>query len=914
MVHNAYDSFELLYDCDSKIESVESYGSKILLGCSDGSLRIYAPPPPPPKEVRKEPYTLEKNIKSFAKRPVVALEVVESKGLLFALSESIAIHGLPSFETVAVIGKAKGANLFCWDDSRGYLGFARQKRVCIFKHDGGKEFVEVKDHGVPDMVKSMCWVGENICLGIRKEYVILNAMNGSLSEMFASGRLASPLVVPLPSGELLLGKDNIGVLVDQNRKLIPEGRICWSEAPIEVVTQKPYAIALLPRFVEIRSLRGPYALIQTVVLRNVRHIHQRNNYVILALDNSVYGLFPVPLGAQIVQLAASGNFEEALSLCNLLPPEDSCLRTSKEASIHIRYAHFLFDNQSYEEAMEHFLESQVEISYVLSLYPSIILPKTSIIPEPEKLIDISGDDSYLSRGSSGVSEDNEHSPTSNTLESNENAALELKKMSYNMLMALIKFLQKKRNNAIEKATAEGTEEVVLDAVGDSFTSHNSNRVKKTSKERTTIPISSQAREIASILDTALLQAFLLTGQSLMAEELLKGVNYCDLKICEEILQEGNYHIALLELYKCNSMHREALKLVHKLVEASRTCESDISHRFKPETMIEYLKPLCGTDPILVLEFSMLVLESCPNQTIELFLSGDIPAEMVNAYLKQHAPNMQAIFLELMHATHEDAIIENLQDELLQAPELALSYCDRVYESILNPSVKSPSNIYLMLLQIYLNPRRSTNNFEKKITNLLVPKKPTISRTNSKLTKTRNRGSKKIAAIEIAEDTKANLNKTNSGKSDVDEDEFIGEGDTSIMVDDVLHLLSRRWDRINGALALKLLPKQTKLQNLLPFLGPLLRKSSEVYRNCSVIKRLRQSENLQVKDELYEKRKVVLEITGDDLCSLCQKKIGTSVFAVYPNGKTLVHFVCFKDSQSMKAVLKGSPLKKNLIRY
>ncbi|RYR49621.1 hypothetical protein Ahy_A07g036143 [Arachis hypogaea] len=951
MVHNAYDSFELLYDCDSKIESVESYGSKILLGCSDGSLRIYAPPPPPPKEVRKEPYTLEKNIKSFAKRPVVALEVVESKGLLFALSESIAIHGLPSFETVAVIGKAKGANLFCWDDSRGYLGFARQKRVCIFKHDGGKEFVEVKDHGVPDMVKSMCWVGENICLGIRKEYVILNAMNGSLSEMFASGRLASPLVVPLPSGELLLGK--------------------------------------------IRSLRGPYALIQTVVLRNVRHIHQRNNYVILALDNSVYGLFPVPLGAQIVQLAASGNFEEALSLCNLLPPEDSCLRTSKEASIHIRYAHFLFDNQSYEEAMEHFLESQVEISYVLSLYPSIILPKTSIIPEPEKLIDISGDDSYLSRGSSGVSEDNEHSPTSNTLESNENAALELKKMSYNMLMALIKFLQKKRNNAIEKATAEGTEEVVLDAVGDSFTSHNSNRVKKTSKERTTIPISSQAREIASILDTALLQAFLLTGQSLMAEELLKGVNYCDLKICEEILQEGNYHIALLELYKCNSMHREALKLVHKLVEASRTCESDISHRFKPETMIEYLKPLCGTDPILVLEFSMLVLESCPNQTIELFLSGDIPAEMVNAYLKQHAPNMQAIFLELMHATHEDAIIENLQDELvniylsevldwytnltskqkwdekmhspkrkkllsaleslsgyqpdvllkrlpsdalyeeraillgkmkqheltlslyvhkLQAPELALSYCDRVYESILNPSVKSPSNIYLMLLQIYLNPRRSTNNFEKKITNLLVPKKPTISRTNSKLTKTRNRGSKKIAAIEIAEDTKANLNKTNSGKSDVDEDEFIGEGDTSIMVDDVLHLLSRRWDRINGALALKLLPKQTKLQNLLPFLGPLLRKSSEVYRNCSVIKRLRQSENLQVKDELYEKRKVVLEITGDDLCSLCQKKIGTSVFAVYPNGKTLVHFVCFKDSQSMKAVLKGSPLKKNLIRY
>ncbi|MED6182652.1 Vam6/Vps39-like protein [Stylosanthes scabra] len=948
MVHNAYDTFELLSDCDSKIESVESYGSKILLGCSDGSLRIYAAPPPPPTELRKEPYTLEKNLKSFAKRPVVAMQVVESKGLLIALSESITIHGLPNFEAITVINKAKGANLFCWDDNRGYLCFARQKRVCLFKHDG--------------------------------DFLHLPLL------------LAPPLVVSLPSGELLLGKENIGVLVDQNRKLIPDGRICWSEAPIEVVIQMPYVIALLPRFVEIRSLRGPYPLIQTVVLRNVRHIHQRNNCVILALENSVYALFPVPLGAQIVQLAASGNFDEALSLCKLLPPEDSSLRAAKESSIHIRYAHYLFDNQSYEEAMEHFLASQVEITYVLSLYPSIILPKTSIVHEPEKLVDISGDDLNLSRGSSAVSDDTEHSPTSHSLDPDENATLESKKMSHNMLMALIKFLQKKRIIVIEKATAEVTEEVVSNAVGHNFVSHNNNRFKKTSKGHGSIPISSRAREIASILDTTLLQALLVTGQPLLAEELLKGLNYCDLKISEEILQEGSYHIALLELYKCNSMHREALKLVHKLVEESKSCGSDISLRFKPETMIEYLKPLCGTDPILVLEFSMHVLENCPTQTIELFLSGDIPAEMVNAYLKQHAPSMQAIYLEALHATNEDAITGSLQDELvnihlsevlnwhadltsekkwdekvysskrkkllstleslstyhpdallrrlppntlyeeravllgkmkqhelalslyvhkLQAPELALSYCDRVYESIPTPSVKSPDNIYLMLLQIYLNPRKSTYNFEKKITNLLAPKKPTISRANSKLSKTRNRGSKKVAAIEIAEDTKASLSRTNSfSKSDVDEDEFIEEGDTSIMVDDVLHLLSHRWDRINGAIALKILPNETKLQNLLPFLGPLLRKSSEMYRNCSVIKRLRQSENLQVKDELYEKRKVVLEIMGDDHCSLCHKKIGTSVFAVYPNGRTLVHFVCFKDSQSMKVVAKGSPLKRN----
>ncbi|KAK4584285.1 hypothetical protein RGQ29_022143 [Quercus rubra] len=1007
MVHSAYDSFQLLSNCPTKIDAVESYGSKLLLGCSDGSLKIYAPDPsgsdrsppsdylPQAQDLRREPYVLERNVAGFSRRPLISMEVLESRELLLSLSESIAFHRLPSLETNAVITKAKGANVYSWDDRRGFLCFARQKKVCIFRHDGGRGFVDMKEYGVPDVVKSMSWCGENICLGIRKEYMILNATNGALSEVFPSGRLNPPLVISLPSGELLLGKENIGVFVDQNGKLLHEGRICWSEAPAQVVIQNPYGIALLPRYVEIRSLRDPYPLIQTVVLRNARHLHQSNNAVIVALDNSVYGLFPVPVGAQIVQLTASGNFDEALALCKLLPPEDASHRTAKEGSIHIRYAHYLFDNGSYEEAMEHFLASQIDITYVLSLYPSIILPKTTLIPEPEKLMDISLDASYLSRASSGLSDDMEISPLPQLLESDENAALESKKMSHNTLMALIKFLQKKRYSVIEKATAEGTEEVVLDVVGDNFASFDSSRFKKSTKGRGNISIGSGAREMAAILDTALLQALLLTGQSSAVLDLLKGLNYCDMKICEEILQKGNHYAALLELYKCNSMHREALKLLYQLIEESKSNQSiaELTQKFKPESIIEYLKPLCGTDPMLVLECSMLVLESCPTQTIELYLSGNIPADLVNSYLKQHAPSMQAKYLELMLAMNENGISRNLQNEMVQiylsevldwyadlsaqeqwdekaysstrkkllsalesisgynpeallkrlppealyeeralllgkmnqhelalslyvhklhVPELALAYCDRVYESVVHqPSVKSSGNIYLTLLQIYLNPWRTTKNFEKRITNIVSPLNTSIPKVvpGTSVKAKVGRGNKKIASIEGAEDMRVSQSSTDSSRSDGDVDESSEEGGSAIMLDEILDLLSRRWDRLNGAQALKLLPRETKLQNLLPFLGPLLRKSSEAYRNLSVIKSLRQSENLQVKDELYKQRKTVVKITGDSLCSLCNKKIGTSVFAVYPNGKTLVHFVCFRDSQSMKAVAKGSPLRR-----
>lgn len=1005
MVHSAYDSFELLNNCPTRIVTIESYGAKLFLGCSDGSLRIYGPesfsfdrsPPSDPSalELRKEPYVLERTVTGFSKKPLVAMEVSGTRDLLLSLSESIAFHRLPNLETIAVITKAKGANVYSWDDRRGFLSFARQKRVCIFRHDGGRGFVEVKEFGVPDLVKSMSWCGENICLGIRREYMILNATNGALSEIFPSGRIAPPLVVSLPSGELLLGKDNIGVFVDQNGKLLQEGRICWSEAPKVVVIQKPYAIALLQRHVEIRSLRVPYPLIQTVVLRNMCHLHQSNNAILVAVDNSVYGLFPVPLGAQIVQLTASGDFEEALALCKMLPPEDASLRAAKEGSIHIRYAHYLFENGSYEEAMDQFLASQVDITYVLSLYPSIVLPKSVVLPEPEKLMENVWDASHLSRGSSGVSDDMESSPPPQLLESEENAVLESKKMSHNTLMALIKFLQKKRYNIIEKATAERTEEVVLDAVGDNFASYDSTRSKKSNKGRVNIAIGSGARETAAILDTALLQALLLTGQSSAALELLKSLNYCDMKICEEILQKRNHYTALLELYKCNGMHHDALKLLHQLVEDSKSDQpqAELSQKFKPEMIIEYLKPLCATEPMLVLEFSMLVLESCPSQTIDLFLSGNIPADLVNSYLKQHAPNMQAMYLELMLAMNEHGISGNLQNEMVQiylsevlewhadlsaqgkwdekaysptrkkllsalesisgynpegllkrlppdalyeeraillgkmnlhefalslyvhklhVPELALSYCDRVYESVLHQtSGKTSGNIYLTLLQIYLNPRRTTKNFERRITSLVSSQNTSIPKVSSG-TSVKAKGGrlgKKIAEIEGAEDMRVSLSSTDSGRSDGDADEPSEEGGSSIMLDEVLDLLSRRWDRIHGAQALKLLPRETKLQNLLPFLGPLLRKSSEAYRNLSVIKSLRQSENLQVKDELHNQRKTVVRISSDSMCSLCNKKIGTSVFAVYPNGKTLVHFVCFRDSQSMKAVVKSSPLRK-----
>jgi len=99
--------------------------------------------------------------------------------------------------------------------------------------------------------------------------------------------------------------------------------------------------------------------------------------------------------------------------------------------------------------------------------------------------------------------------------------------------------------------------------------------------------------MATVLDTSLLQALILTGQSSGAIELLKGLNYCDLKICEEFLKERSEYMVLLELYKSNEMHREALRLLNQLVEESKSEmeNTDFNKKFNPQMILEYLRVL-----------------------------------------------------------------------------------------------------------------------------------------------------------------------------------------------------------------------------------------------------------------------------------------------------------------------------------
>eukprot|EP00250_Pteridium_aquilinum_P027633 c3535_g1_i1 orf=204-3350(-) len=1039
MVHIAYDVKELVKAYPVKIESVTCWGSRLLVSCIDGSLRIYTPQSdgadapqtedekqdhadPPPIIKKTDTFSLSKTLIGFSKKPITSMTVVQPKNLLITLSDTVVVHKLPGFETVAYLANSKGASLYAWDEKQGFLCVVKQKRLLIYQHNGGRDFIELKELAAPDIVKCIAWCGESVCLGIRREYVIVNTTTGLAIELFPCGRIAPPFILPLPNGELLLGKDNVGVFVDQNGKATHQGGVTWSEVPSLVVINPPYALAWLSRFIEVRYLQPPCSLVQMIPLREIQllpmgnHVVVSGPQVIAASDHTVHALLSVPLGAQIVQLAASRSFKEALALCKLLPQEDAALRANKEDDIHKRYGQFLFEQKDYAEAMVHFAASSMNLTTVLSLFPSIKLPKFCSNIAPGGLVNVSpigGSDTLDSLDeNSQLSGDMEEADR----EEHRNSFSERDKIAG--MNALSSYLMSKRGSIVSKAEAEDTAAAVAELVNSKVSAGDSEKqTKLAAKFNDSVAEKEEsygAKELAIILDTALVQAQLFAGQSSAALQLLMKPNYCDVESCEAMMMQGSHFKEMLQLYKYNRLHRKVLDLLNQLLVENEAMEETqvASPQFGPEEIIEYLKKLGGQDPSLILDSSIWLLKTCPDQAMGAYMSMDppLPADVVNMYLKEKFPELQAMYLEhLMEydkvnftAGLQNELVNNYLEKLLEErskmqeeaswdehshtevrkkllgmlknctgyscenllkclptdglyeerasllgrlgqhqlaltlyahklhdSELALKYCDSVYltntassvnakESIAatkKPSDKTAMSVYLTLLQVYLKPTSAVREYDRSVASLDFTNKFASQRIGI-AHKAKGHVARKIAQIEGADDNRqyfSSESTTESGRSDGEDNwqynvnngnergtsEKSDQEEEKAMLDEALELLSCRWDRINGAQVLSLLPSDTKLQRLYPFLEPLVRKSSEAQRNLSVIRNLCHSENLQVKDDIQRCRKRMVKISNENTCSICHKKIGMSVFAVYPTG-TLVHFVCYKDQKANRA--------------
>jgi len=131
-----------------------------------------------------------------------------------------------------------------------------------------------------------------------------------------------------------------------------------------------------------------------------------------------------------------------------------------------------------------------------------------------------------------------------------------------------------------------------------------------------------------------------------------------------------------------------------------------------------------------------------------------------------------------------------------------------------------------------------------------------------------------------------------------------------MTQPAMNLLSKHYQRLNTPKALELLPSNIAISQLYLFFESVLRDITKNRRNNQVVKNLLKSENLQIREQMIKARSKVIKITDEKLCPVCNKRLGMSVFACYPNG-TIVHFMCLTNLQNQQNLQNLQNQKKNL---
>lgn len=91
------------------------------------------------------------------------------KSLLISLDEEgVSAHKLPDFKLHCLANRTRYAHRFAWDAARSRLAVAVKKRLLLFSHDGN-EFRELRDVSLPEPAVKMAWVGEGVCVGLKRE-------------------------------------------------------------------------------------------------------------------------------------------------------------------------------------------------------------------------------------------------------------------------------------------------------------------------------------------------------------------------------------------------------------------------------------------------------------------------------------------------------------------------------------------------------------------------------------------------------------------------------------------------------------------------------------------------------------------------------------------------------------------------
>ncbi|XP_011882729.1 PREDICTED: vam6/Vps39-like protein [Vollenhovia emeryi] len=873
-MHDAYEETSIL-NITVQIESMAAYDDNLLIGTREGHLIMYNVP-----SVFDDSHKLEllRHSKNFNKKRINQIDVVPEYNLLIILTDNIVcIHDLnsPNFQQICQLPKTRGATLFTLDvqTTQSLTGEKNTVvRLCVavkrklqLYYWKGKKFEEFKDFEltVPDIPRQLSWCGETLILGFRGLSYTIFDLNGKPKELFPTGKSPEPSITKLSDSCFVLGKDSQSFIMDTKGELVQHNPVKWSDTPNTIAWDDPYLLGIVHDRLEVYTLEGCLHIQTIKDINKARLIYRcKQGRVFVASISQIWCVKAIDVTLQIRTLLEQNQFQLALKLTSLsdITDEEKAKQTYK---IQTLYAHHLFYNKRFQEAMDLFLKLGTDPYEVIRLFPDLVTPSTNT--------------HELSEPAPSLPKLQDHD-----LEKGLRALIVFLTEVRHKLMAKDKELKEKNGvNGEKNLTVVATEQLL------------------------------------KIIDTTLLKCYLQTTDALVAP--LLRLNHCHLAEAEKTLLMHQKYPELIILYQTKGQHKKALELLEKHAK-----ENDSSLKGTERT-IQYLQHLGKDHMDLILKFAGWVLTEDPEQGLRIFMEDiqeveHLPRPKILDYLLRLHKDLVIQYLEHVVHVWEDTnqlfhnvLIHQYKEKCLASMNASATPAEKetsqhvrqkLQQFLEKSAYYTPETILVHFPFDSLFEERAIilgrlGRHQQAISiyvSLLNDIPRAIQYCQNVYTRYRNQDrAEKQKQTDNAEEVyvlliQQLLKPDNEGVLMAGCNPEI-QRTTQPDLEMALRLLEEHASKINPMRVLEVLPDSVPIGRIKHFLEVSLQNNLNARRRTQVLKGLLYAEHLQVQEQRmhYESQSVLM--TEFNICPVCKKRFGNqSAFARYPNGD-IVHYSC-----------------------
>ncbi|KAJ1537205.1 Vam6/Vps39-like protein, partial [Nowakowskiella sp. JEL0078] len=686
----------------------------------------------------------------------------------------------------------------------------------------------------------------------------------------------------LKDNELLLGKDDVSIVLKPDGTLAPKSEITWSGSPSEIVFAPPYLVGLLSQSVEVRSIRSKKA-VQSIQLPNAKLISVGPT-ILVASPTSIWRLLPLDFEDQIEQLLASCQFTEAQTLIEDLefPSEDD--KAANIVRVRGMQAHYMFTYEhKYAEAIAILQELKGSPLDVINLFPEfnpdLADPSCPFIPSEKAALLILMD--YLTTQRAVLTR----------------LRKEFEEAGFPMPPEFPR--KTKRVSLSDRETRSGVSGT--DTVWSGLAELQANGEAYGEEYDTFVEIVYLSR----VVDNTLLKVYLTVNDALVGV-FLRVVNMCDLEECEELLLQHQKYVEVIDLFRGKGLHRKALQFMVEYVNINERSFKNVVLQ-----MVSYLQRLHIEELDMILEFADWAIRKNPQIGIKIFTEqfDEIPfatRKRITEFLEIISSDLATEYLvHIIHELHDqepefhDRLILNYVAKIVALADSVDSLATAIPPKL--PGVEDTEIIILRrMLLAFMD-----ESMAYKISSVfpLFPEEGLYEERCVLLNRLgRHEEALHILVFKLHRPDLAetycqrhyNLETEASNVFVILLRFFTTLVKTKQMPNEyVIEFMGRNGPNMDVAESLQMVPGEVKLIDLQDFFEKALHNLHRSRNVDEIVKNLLLAERLQVQEKLIFDQAKKVTITEDRMCSKCLKRIANSVFSWYPDG-SVVHVYCAKS--------------------